>query len=68
MFGKSISCSATILAVVVFFGKMIIGIFVDPAETEVVKNAYPYMLVCGIMIWTSGFLFRFSLQALVSTV
>lgn len=37
MFGKSISCSAIILAVVVFFGKMIIGIFVDPAETEVVK-------------------------------
>lgn len=66
----AMACSAVILLILATLGKFLIGVFIDPSETEVVKNAYPYLLVCGIMMWSLGFLFvfRFSLQALGDTV
>lgn len=66
----SMGCCAVIFLILFLFGKILISLFIDPSEVEVVNNAYLYLVVCGIMIWALGllFLYRFSLQALGDTV
>ena len=66
----SMGCCVVIFLILTLCGKLLISLFIDPSETEVVKNAYLYLVVCGIMMWALGFLFiyRFSLQALGDTV
>lgn len=66
----SIAFSVMMSAVLVIFGKPITALFVPGGETQVVSDAYPYLLVCGLMIWSLGmlFVFRYSLQGLGDTV
>ena len=69
-FGLCFGLSAVIAVVLIFFGKPIIALFVGSDSAQVISAAYPYLAVCGSMIWSLGllFLYRCALQALGNTV
>ena len=69
-FGLCFGLSAVIAVVLIFFGKPIIALFVGSDSAQVISAAYPYLAVCGSMIWSLGllFLYRCALQVLGNTV
>lgn len=65
------NCFTAILgAVMIIFGKALTGLFVGPGETQIINDAYPFLVISGAMMWVLGLLFvyRFSLQSLGDTV
>ena len=66
----SVVMSVIVTAIMIFLGKPIASIFVSSGETQAVDGAYPYLVICGSMIWSLCllFVFRFALQGLGDTV
>ena len=61
--------SAAIAAVMIVFGKSICSAFLKAGEEDVVSAAYPYLLICSVMLWSLSllFVFRSSLQGIGNT-
>lgn len=64
--GLSVILSVTLI----FFGKPIASIFVSAEEIGVAYDAYPFVFICGVMMWALSmlFVFRASLHGLGNTV
>lgn len=66
----SVAVNAVVAAVLLLFGRELVGIFVSGTETAVIEDTYPFLCVVGIMEWVLGllFIYRFALQSMGDTV
>ena len=65
----SLVFSSAIAAVMILLGKPICSAFLKAGEEDVVSAAYPYLLICSVMLWSLSllFVFRSSLQGIGNT-
>jgi Na+-driven multidrug efflux pump len=65
----SIIFTTCITAVLIMFGKPFSAVFLKKGQKTVIDAAYSYLVICGLMLWSLGFLFVFraALQGMGNT-